>query len=181
MKVCITLFTLLFSLSFVLTDSPAAIENCKTLSSNPALGCQDCSTGFYTTPQTEGSGFMICGRCSDSISNCYTCSDSKTCTGCNDSFYLYADVCKGCVTGCKNCFEKDTCSTCDKGYRLNNGQCVHKWKQMILDIVIWAIVVVPILGFMGIWLFYTIKNRKRGQKINENEGGNVTDNILADE
>ena len=180
-RIEVILFYIVYCLLFTFTLSQDKPDNCQTLAQNPALGCEKCNPGFYTTPKKDGSGYIICSKCSDTLKNCNTCASSKVCTSCYNGNYLYADVCKPCIKGCKNCFEKDNCVTCNSGFRLNNGICVHKWKQMILDVVIWMIVLVPISMFVGIWLFYTIKNKRKGEQLNEKEVSNsATDKILVD-
>ena len=85
-----------------------------------------------------------CKSCSGAISNCVTCNNARTCSGCQIGYDLvdgkcqlhdcgegkYLDMsdgkCYSCSNGCKSCTGPDACTECEKAYNLESGYCIMK-------------------------------------------------------
>lgn len=85
-----------------------------------------------------------CKSCSGAISNCVTCNNARTCSGCQIGYDLvdgkcqlhdcgegkYLDMsdgkCYSCSNGCKSCTGSDACTECEKAYNLESGYCIMK-------------------------------------------------------
>ena len=85
-----------------------------------------------------------CKSCSGAISNCETCNNARTCSGCQIGYDLvdgkcqlhdcgegkYLDMsdgkCYSCSNGCKSCTGPDACTECEKAYNLESGYCIMK-------------------------------------------------------
>lgn len=57
--------------------------------------------------------------CTDYVSNCQICADSKTCEKCDDDFHFNpnTNTCDSCLafTDCTKCTDFETCQTCSGG------------------------------------------------------------------
>ena len=73
---------------------------------------QSCSNGYY----------LLNGVCLQCQNNCMSCSDSVTCSNCNDGFYLNSSgTCVACpIANCLNCPSTTICSQCSEGYSGDN-------------------------------------------------------------
>ena len=85
-----------------------------------------------------------CKSCSGAISDCATCDNPRTCSGCQTGYDLvdgkcqlhdcgagkYLDMsdgqCYSCSNGCKSCTGPDDCTECENAYNLESGYCVSK-------------------------------------------------------
>ena len=85
-----------------------------------------------------------CKSCSGAISNCVTCNNARTCSGCQTGYDLvdgkcqlhdcgagkYLDMsdgkCYSCSNGCKSCTGPDACTECENAYNLESGYCIMK-------------------------------------------------------
>ena len=85
-----------------------------------------------------------CKSCSGAISNCVTCNNARTCSGCQIGYDLvdgkcqlhdcgagkYLDMsdgkCYSCSNGCKSCTGPDACTECENAYNLESGYCIMK-------------------------------------------------------
>ena len=85
------------------------------------------SQGSWNGPIDNSRTNAFSVRCvSEIIANCKTYS-GKSCTACNDGYYLSNNQCKARTT-VSNCatYEttKDECKTCNQGYKLSSNKCV---------------------------------------------------------
>lgn len=85
-----------------------------------------------------------CKSCSGAISDCVTCNNARTCSGCQIGYDLvdgkcqlhdcgagkYLDMsdgkCYSCSNGCKSCTGPDACTECENAYNLESGYCIMK-------------------------------------------------------
>jgi proprotein convertase subtilisin/kexin type 5 len=73
-----------------------------------------CKAGYYQNPADLSD--TVCLTC---ISNCLTCSDSKTCDVCDtDNWYVLIPnkTCQYCGYGCDTCTNSKVCTACEVDY-----------------------------------------------------------------
>ena len=66
--------------------------NCKSYPHSTECGingASKCKNSYYLT--RNDTGFGVCNKCMDALSNCLECSDSKTCTKCTYNYFHIRD------------------------------------------------------------------------------------------
>ncbi|BFU26633.1 protein kinase, putative [Entamoeba histolytica HM-1:IMSS-B] len=91
---------------------PEKYSHCKQCNDRQCLSCEE-NTGYYYSN----------GECKQCSSHCLSCSNSNTCTKCQDGYYLSGKKCVSCSTrNCKLC-DVNSCFSCLENSYLSKGIC----------------------------------------------------------